>query len=88
MARVGLRKLRAEYVLSQQDLANKAHVSKTTIVGIEAGRSRQEGKNVLAGCGADQRGAVRRSGQRVPDSAIEPCPGARLNENSSGTKLS
>lgn len=37
---MGLRELRAENVLSQQDLADRAHVSKTTIVGIEAGRIR------------------------------------------------
>jgi DNA-binding XRE family transcriptional regulator len=35
---MGLRDLRAEHVLSQQDLAELAGVSKTTIVGIEAGR--------------------------------------------------
>jgi DNA-binding XRE family transcriptional regulator len=37
---VGLRELRAEHVLSQQDLADRARVSKTTIVQIEAGRIR------------------------------------------------
>jgi len=36
---MGLRELRAEHVLSQQDLAERAQVSKTTIVHIEAGRS-------------------------------------------------
>lgn len=36
---MGLRELRAEHVPSQQDLAERAQVSKTTIVQIEAGRS-------------------------------------------------
>ena len=40
MAGVGLRELRAEQVLSQQDLATRAGVSKTTVVQIEAGRIR------------------------------------------------
>ena len=35
-----LRELRAQQVLSQQDLATRAGVSKTTIVQIEAGRIR------------------------------------------------
>jgi DNA-binding XRE family transcriptional regulator len=35
---VGLRELRIDHVLSQQDLARRAGVSKTTIVQIEAGR--------------------------------------------------
>jgi transcriptional regulator with XRE-family HTH domain len=35
---MSLRDLRADQVLSQQDLATRAGVSKTTIVGIEAGR--------------------------------------------------
>jgi len=37
---MGLRELRAEHVLSQQDLATRAGVSKTTIVHIETGRIR------------------------------------------------
>jgi DNA-binding XRE family transcriptional regulator len=40
VAGVGLRELRAEQVLSQQDLATRAGVSKTTVVQIEAGRIR------------------------------------------------
>jgi DNA-binding XRE family transcriptional regulator len=35
---MGLRDIRADQVLSQQDLASRAGISKTTIVGIEAGR--------------------------------------------------
>jgi DNA-binding XRE family transcriptional regulator len=37
---MGLRELRADHVMSQQDLAYRAGVSKTTIVQIEAGRIR------------------------------------------------
>jgi transcriptional regulator with XRE-family HTH domain len=37
---MGLRELRAEQVLSQQDLAERAGVSKTTVVQIEARRIR------------------------------------------------
>jgi DNA-binding XRE family transcriptional regulator len=37
---MGLRELREERALSQQDLANAAGVSKTTIVNLEAGRGR------------------------------------------------
>jgi len=40
VAVVGLRELRAQQVLSQQDLATRAGVSKTTVVQIEAGRIR------------------------------------------------
>ena len=36
---MGLRELRQEVALSQQELAEKAGVSKTTIVNLEAGRA-------------------------------------------------
>lgn len=35
-----LRNLRADHVLSQQELARRAGVSKTTIIQLEAGRTR------------------------------------------------
>lgn len=40
LSEVGLRELRLERVLTQRELAEKAGVSKATIVGIETGRIR------------------------------------------------
>jgi transcriptional regulator with XRE-family HTH domain len=40
LAAMGLRELRLEHLLTQEELGQKAGVSKATIVGIESGRVR------------------------------------------------
>ncbi len=59
---MGLRDLRDEQALSQQELAARAQVSKTTIVNIEAGRIRPHPltvRKLAAGLGLSTREVAR-----------------------------
>ena len=59
---MGLRDLRDELALSQQELATRAQVSKTTIINIEAGRTRPHPltvRKLAAGLGLPTRRVAR-----------------------------
>lgn len=59
---MGLRDLRGELALSQQELAARAQVSKTTIINIEAGRTRPHPltvRKLAAGMGLPTRQVAR-----------------------------